>query len=462
MTDREKIISTFERIERSLNLRFEKKGSLFIDKKDLENLKKSISNGEMQNIEAMESKIDSAIITQVILKNPWLISDIFLKKSDLKNFLRINIAKNHDIYLLKNIIDDNIYSTNNFKEFIEKIYYPLIKISECKNILKNMSLKNSVILICFKRIMLDSTEGGTSKIREVNDFLNDNQELYNTIKNQPSYLNDIMHVISNKSDVAEWILDNKATGKIDQIWANAFTSLKIDAFNTSVNYIENHLDYDNVTTKWLIRSILPKLFISASKDIESEDIIEDYSRKIVNLYKNRDAYRVKVLFLDMIEPGKFKNKEIAHNLLDEFETVGISDKFEDKVKTIRLWSNSSGGYDSYDDLYQNLFTPNTNLTLKGTLDYFSRQFNKTKPSILEELYINNKDDENTLKIISYHIAQEMSRKPSKLMKELGSFTPEYINTIIEYISEYNINSNTTRAFLHDNNRDDILNKFMER
>jgi hypothetical protein len=461
MADREKIISTFKRIEKSLNLRFEKKGSLFIDKKDLEDLKRSISNGEMQNIQAMETKIDSAIITQVILKNPWLISDSFLNTKDFSSFLRINIAKNNNIYLLKNIIDDNVYTTNIFKAFIEEIYYPLIKLSECKNIVRNMTLKPSVILICFKRIMIGSTESGIYKIREINDFLNDNQELYKTVKNQPSYLNDIMITLDDKDDVAEWILDNKITGKKEQIWLNAFTSLKIDALNASVNYIENNLDYDDYeTNKWLFQKVFPKLFISASKDTA---LIEDYSTKILNLYKHRDAYKIKVLFLRMLEPHRFRNKEIAHTLLDEFESIGIADKFYDDVEKIRSWgADASRGYASYDDLFQNLFSQNANLTLKGTLDYFSREFNKTKYSVIEELYSKNKYDENTLKIISYHIAVEMNRQSTKLMKVLKPLPDEYIDTIIEFISEYNINSDTTRAFLHANNRRDILEKFMER
>jgi len=457
MADRAKISSTFKRIEKSLNLRFEKKGSLFIDKKDLEDLKKSIANGQMQNIIAMETKIDSAIITQVMLKNPWLISDSLLKSKDFLIFLRTNISKNNDIYLLKEIVDDNIFSTNLFKEFIEKLYYPLISLSECKNIVKNMTLKDTIILICFKRIMIDSSESGSLKIREINDFFSEYEDLYNTVKNQP-YLNDIMNNIENKDDVAEWILDNKSSGKMDQVWANAFTSLKIDTLNTSINYIERNMDYGNETTKWLIRNVFPKLFISASKDIE---LLEEYLTKIVNLYSSRDAYKIKVLFLHMLEPSKFKNMEIAHKLLNEFELVGISDKYNDAVEKIRTWSDTSNGYDSYDDLYQNLFAQNTNLSMKKTLDYFSKQFNSTKYPVIEELYINNKYDENTLKIISYHIALEMNRRSSKLMKVLSPLPSEYTETIIEYISEYNINSNTTRTFLHDNNRDDIVSKFLD-
>ncbi len=457
MVDREKIISTFKRIEKSLNLRFEKKRSLFIDKKDLEDLKRSISNGEMQNIQAMETKIDSAIITQVILKNPWLVSDALLQTRDFSSFLKINIARDNHIYFLRNIIDDNIYSTNEFKGFIEKIYYPLIKLSECKKIVKNMTLKDSVVLICFKRIMIDSTESGSSKIREINDFFNNNQKLYSKIKNQP-YLSDIMNVIDNKDDVAEWILSNKEDeGKIDQVWANAFISLKIDAFNTAVNYIENNFDSSYKTNKWLFKNALPKLFIFTLKDAT---LTEDYSTKIINLYKHRDAYKIKLLFLIMLE--NFKNKELAHGLLDEFESIGISDKFEDKVNKIRGGSSASRGYNSYDDLYQKLINQSHNLTQKGTLDYFYSEFRKTDTSIIEELYIKNKDNENTLKIISYQIASDMYQKKSELMKLLSPLPSEYIDTIIEFISEYDINSNTTRAFLHDNNRDDILNKFIER
>lgn len=459
MVDREKIISTFKRIEKSLNLRFEKKGSLFIDKKDLEDLKRSISNGEMQNIQAMETKIDSAIITQVILKNPWLVSDALLRTRDFSSFLKINIARNNHIYFLRNIIDDNIYSTNEFKGFIEKIYYPLIKLSECKKIVKNMTLKDSVVLICFKRIMIDSTESGSFKIREINDFFNDNQKLYKMVKNEPSYLNDIMTTIDHKEDVAEWILDNKITEKKGQIWLNAFTSLKINAINASVNYIENNLDYGYETNKWLFQKVFPKLFISASKDAT---LLEDYSTEILNLYKHRDAHKIKVLFLRMLDPHRFKNKEIAHALLDEFELIGIPEKYDDEVNNIREWSSTTRGYNSYNDLHQKLFIQNQNLTLKGTLDFFYSEFRKTDFSIIEELYDKNKYDENTLKVIPYYIAQEMYGGPVELLKVLNPLPIEYVDNIIGYISEYNINSDVTRAFLHKNNRLDILEKFMER
>lgn len=458
MADREKINSTFERIEKSLNLRFEKKGSLFIKKKDLEDLKKSISHGQMQNIQAMEAKIDAAIIIQVILKNPWLISDSLLKTKDFLTFLRINIAKNNNIYLLKDIIDDNIFSTNVFKEFIEKLYYPLISLSECKNIVKDMTLKDNIILTCFKRIMMDSTESGSSKIREINDFFNDNQNIYNIAKNQPD-LNEIMTNVDNKDDVAEWILDNKITLKMDSIWVNAFSSLKSDAFNVSISYIKSHMDYEDKTTKQLMEKIFPKLFMGASQNF---DLLSNYKKIMIELYKHRDAYKIKVLFLHMLSSNQFnRNDEIAIDLLDQFVSEGIPDKFDDRIEEIRNRSNKSEGYTTFDDLYENLFKPNTNLSMKKTLDYFSKQFNKTKYSIIEELYINNKYDENTLKIISYHIAIEMNKKPSKLMKVLSPLPSEYIDTIIDYISEYNINSNTTRTFLHDNNRDDIVSRFLD-
>jgi hypothetical protein len=299
MIDKEQIKSTFNRVEESLNLRFEKKGSLFIAKEDLEDLKKSISSGQFQNILALETKINPVIITQILLKNPWLINDKLLKNREFANYLKKKLKINNYIYLLKDIIEDNIYSTNTFKKFIEKIYYSLIELVECKKIVKDATLNDNIILICFERIMIDSKESGSLKIREIDEFFGNNLEIYEIVKNSP-YLNNIMSTIDDKEDVARWILDNKSKGKMDQIWAIAFASLKKDAFNVSVNYIKNHMDFENDTTKWLIRNVFPKLFISAFKE-QDTDSLSRYSENIINLYKSRDSYRIKILFLHMLE-----------------------------------------------------------------------------------------------------------------------------------------------------------------
>jgi hypothetical protein len=458
MVDREKIISTFKRIEKSLNLRFEKKGSLFIDKKDLEDLKRSISNGEMQNIQAMETKIDSAIITQVILKNPWLVSDALLRTRDFSSFLKINIARDNHIYFLKNIIDDNIYSTNEFKGFIEKIYYPLIKLSECKKIVKNMTLKDSVVLICFKKIIMDSTEGGSSKIREINDFFNDNQRLYNTVKSQ-LYLNDIMITLDDKDDVAEWLLDNKIAGKMDKIWAEAFYSLKENAFYTACNYINREVGYASVMTKDLIRRKFPIMIMKIKDD---SSLLETYTNVIVNLYEKGDDYR-RLLLLQMLKPSKFKDQqELVFNLLDEFENISIPERYDDEVDRIRLWQKESRGFDTIEDIYKKINNPNMDLNKIQTLNFMADQYTHTNNALLSDLFQEDSDIVNIRLSLSYYVAREMNKGCSKLLTKLNPLPLEYVDTICYFISEYSINSDTTRVFLHENNRLDILEKFMER
>lgn len=72
----------------------------------------------------------------------------------------------------------------------------------------------------------------------------------------------------------------------------------------------------------------------------------------------------------MLDPKVFKIKELAWELLDEFETIGINDKFNKQVETIRNWTEISEGYNSYEDLYESLFTYNTNLSLKNFRLFF--------------------------------------------------------------------------------------------
>jgi len=457
MIEKLKINSTFQRVEKSLNLRFQKKGSLFISKDDLEKLKEELFNQNMQNILALELRIKTPIIMQVILKNPWLINDVLLQNKDFKKYLRENLkADNARQYIdtLKDIAEDNIFSTQKFKSFIEGFYYHLIDIEDCKRVVAEANSKPKILAECFKRIMIESEESSEMKIRMIDDFFFSNKEVYKLVKSTV-YLNDIIKSIDDGVYIAQWILDNKIFLKVDPVWSNGFISIGKDSFDVAAKYIKNNYIYDEVS-KWIIRNVFQKQLN------HNDSNLEYYIEEIIQIYGSRDAYKIKVLFLDMLQPGKFKDNTIACRLLDEFEKIGISEKYNERVEKIRRNEEDQRGYSSESTAFEDISKESTNVENQKTLDYILRQFKKTDYSILVQLYVKYHDDAKVIKSISYYIANEMRNKPSSLMEKIGVLSEEYIDCISEFISENSINSKITIEFLYKNNHPDIIEKLTRR
>ena len=92
------ISESLSKIEKSLNLRFEKDNTLYISKKDEEEIKKALFNFRTQPIEALIKKLGNKIVSLIILRNSWLI-----KRFDktTQNFLKRFLVKLMRIFLKK-------------------------------------------------------------------------------------------------------------------------------------------------------------------------------------------------------------------------------------------------------------------------------------------------------------------------------------------------------------------------
>jgi len=460
MVDKRSISLTFERIEKSLDLRFQKKGTLFISKDNLEIAKENLYCGNYQNFFALESRVGNPVLMQVILKHPWIINDKTLKNKDFKKELNRSLSGNSAkqyIPQMRKIAKDEVFSTMVLKEFIEEKYYKTIDPNDCREIYEDQTKKPKIRALCFKKSIKVSDESGLVKMRHIDEMFTFDYELYRIVKDQ-EYLKEIMADVSDKSKVAEWILENKCQYKMDKIWESAFMSLKEDAFSAACQYIVDNMDYDDFTTKWLLRKVIPKLFAYAKDDNE---LIDTYVDSLIDLYRSRDAYRIKVLFLDMLEPSKFKNKELAFRLLDKYEQIGIPEKFEDRVENVREWKDGAKGYANAQEAFSNI-TTNQDLSRKATLNFISLQLKKTDFSVIKELYDDYSSNDDIQKAISYFAAQELGRGNTKVFDTLQDLPPEYTGKIVNYIDEYAINTPESQAFLHDAGRDDILKKFVRR
>ena len=461
MINRENINSTFNRIEGALDLRFRKKGTLFISKGDAELARQSIYNGEYQNFFALGTKVGMPVLMQVILKSPWLVDERALKdrefKKQLNSILNDESGDKQYINLLRRIVEDDVFSSMTFKKYCEEKYYSKIDVDDCQEIYDDLRIKPAIRALCFARTLLASSEDGPSKIRQIDQMFTFQPDVYKEVKDK-TFLNDIVQQMSQKNEVAEWILENQLSGKVDTVWSSAFMALRDDAFTATVDYINENMDYGDPSTKMLIRKVIPRLFLYAKDD---ETLMNAYEEKVVGLYRSREAYRIKVLFLDMLEPSKFKNKELAHRLLDQFENIGIHEKFDNRVADIRNWEDSSTGYSTVDDAYMNI-SIGQDLTRKGTLNFIAMQFKKTDPSVIGKLYETYTNDNNIIKALSYFFAKQMMGNGQQFLNKLNSLSQDYTDQIIEYIDEYSIDNKVSHAFLNQNGRYDILEKFTRR
>ncbi len=460
MIDKQKIDTTSKRIEKSLNLRFQKKGTLYITKEDLELVKKTLYKNEFQNFLALGTTVGMPVLMQVLFKNPWLINSRALKdnelKKQIKNSLDGSTGKQY-INVLRQIVEDNVFSNIEFKTFIENYYYKMIDVNECSRIYQDDRNKPKVRSICFLREMENSEEKGSFVIREIDDFFMENLDLYNVIKDQPA-LNNIMKNISEKDNVAEWILDNRVYGNIDSIWTNALITLGKEGFESGIKYIKfNGMGYNDVT-KWLIRKVFPKLFLSVKED---EVLIDEYIDSIMDIYNDRRASGIKILFLEMLKPSKFKNKELAMRLLDKFVASGIDDRFEDRIEELREWKERENDYSSVEKAYQEITHERHDLSKKGTLDFTAKKLNKTKYEILEQLYEDYSDVPNILKALSYYLATELKKNNTVFLDKI-TLTDDYVDQITKYIEDSWFNSKSISNFLNTYNKHSVLAKLEAR
>ena len=80
------ISNTLKKVEKALDLRFERDSSLYISKEDTEKIKEALYNSKFQNINAFIKKFGNKIVGKIILNNSWLI-DFSRNERELKKFL---------------------------------------------------------------------------------------------------------------------------------------------------------------------------------------------------------------------------------------------------------------------------------------------------------------------------------------------------------------------------------------
>lgn len=447
------ISNTLKKVNKSLDLRFEQDSSLYISKEDTERIKEALYNARFQNINAFIKKFGNKIVVKIILNNSWLI-DFNRNKRELKN-----IFDGVDTKFLKNIstgiIKDEIFSTSKFKLFIKQYYLEGIPLKDCHKTYKDTQELIQSRITCFKRYLKEEyiLENSSSNIvRFIDNELNSYPEIYNYIQTKNG--NFLKFVFSDYTDIdhiIKWIITNKITNRKDKIWNNLFLSSKSIALKESVEYISSNPSWDDNITKYLIQRILVKL---NRVDVFVEEIEELYN----------DNFKIRLLFLHMIEPPRFENKNLAQVILDRFEKIGLPNKSEGSVEKIRNWNKFSSfkqGFENRDEMIKSINSSNQDLRNLKTLEYYFFKLMKTKKEVMLDAYYNFSSDRNLKLILSYYLAKFLVKRAiPNHFKEINN--SEYVDEITCFVMMLNINTSFSKKFLEDNHKYEEISGFNRR
>jgi len=447
------ISNTLKKVEKALDLRFEQDSSLYISKEDTENIKEALYNSKFQNINAFIKKFGNKIVGKVILSNSWLI-DFNKNERELKKIFD-SIDKEFLKDISKEIIEDKIFSTSEFKLFIKQYYLIGIPLKDCPKIYQDTEELIQSRVTCFKRYLKEEyilDNRSSNIVRFIDSEFKNYPEIYNHIQaKNPAFLSSIFSDYNDIEAILTWVVEYKVTDRRDKVWNNLFLSNKDMALEQSVNYISKYPSWDNTSTKYLIQKILVKL-----------ENVDRFEESMVELYKNN--WGIRLLFIHMLEPPKFKSKNLAHTILDRFIDIGLPNNSESAVKKVLNWQESSTskkGYKTRDEMINAISSNYQDFSNLKTLDYFSFQLNKTEKEIILDAYYNFSFDENLKLLLSYYLAKFLSKRTiPKDFYELNN--REYIDEITNFIIKLNINTKFSKSFLEENQKYDELARFNRR
>jgi len=447
------ISNTLKKVEKALDLRFERDSSLYISKEDTEKIKEALYNSKFQNINAFIKKFGNKIVGKIILNNSWLI-DFSRNERELKKIFN-SIEREFLGDISKDIIEDKIFSTTEFKLFIKQYYLESIQFKDCPKIYKDTKELIQNRVTCFKRYLKEEyiLENSASNIvRFIDSEFNDYPKIYNHIQTKETgFLSSVFKHYADMEGILEWIISNKITDRKDKIWNNLFLSKKDIAFKKSIDYISKNPSWDDKTTKYLIQRVLVRF-----------DKVDEFEENIVELYN--DNWSIRLLFMHMIEPPRFKNKELAHTILDRFEDIGVANKSESSVEKIRNWQSTNDsklGFQNRDEMINAISKRGQDFSNLKTLDYYSFKLNKTNKETILDTYYNRPFDESLKLILSYYLARFLSKRTiPKHFHEMNS--PDYIDEITNFIVKLNINTEFSKTFLEENKKYEELARFNQR
>ncbi|EJF07584.1 hypothetical protein ThvES_00002960 [Thiovulum sp. ES] len=428
-------METLSKVEKALDLRFEKDNTLYISKNDNEVIRKAISNSSIQDLKTLSQKHGTKIFSKVLLKNSWLIKENFFQNKNVKDFFKktlLSLPPQYFTEISKDVVENNIYADTNFREFLNSLYNEKASLDDCKKTFANKSEMVESRTECFERIVKDYMK---TKEHLLPQFLESefkkNPEIFNYTKTKDSqFFQSIFTLLSDKRDIANWILENKNDKDRDAIWFKSLEHLGEDGFDALMEFIANN-SHDKNMLPFLVRGVLSKFHK-----------LNSFEDEIVDAYTDYDFLSMKGLFIQMLEPPRFKSKEKAQNIISELKNQGVSfsDKEQKVVESIENWSDSSG-FNSLKEFLNKLNgNPQFNI---ARLYYLSRNLERNT-SLVKQIVNSHGGDGRVKKVLAYHFARNIGNY--KIFQQINGLPKDLIDQIGNNLVELHSRHRNTETF----------------
>lgn len=445
------LADTYKRIEKSLNIRFEADSSLYISKEDEEKVKRALSYGHEKNLSALAKNLGNKIVAAVILKNSWLVQQSSIKtcKKIMVEILG-SLDQSFVLDIAGNIVNDNVYSSIEFKRFIEKYYFDCIPIAECRKLYRNNSKKIEIRAQCFARYIYDyyiSEQSGEKTAKTISYELNKYADIKNYLNRVSQILPDALSEIDDKSGLVEWIINNTLFNPDERYWESILLSFKEVALESGCQYITNNPYYEDKKTKYLIQKIFPRLSICCG-----------FEDKVISLFKENIG--VRIYFIHMIQPSKFKDKILAQKILESFENIGVNPNWERHIAIIKEWQIGGVVFIKAKDVVDYIDTQRSDMENVRVLSFYTSKI-RNKQALIKELYDIYKDRIDIRDILSNYFANSLKFGKKDDLESI-SLTQDYIDKISFFLEKDHINNTHAQDFLAKHQKFGILEKLNRR
>ncbi len=346
------IRNTCKRIENSLNKRFEKDADLYISIKDIEEIKKDLCKCKYGKIKGyyVSKKFSAEILTKVILKNAWLISNITYK--DFKeNFEIIFSECNNEMLnlIMPDIIENKIDIPEKFRNELIRIYANKLSGKESKKELDNGSnvikVGNTIDVLFINTI--NSMKGSNTKYKWIQKYI----DMYPKLINSSNILSKVINEDDMKNlleDIFEDCILNSENSEEDRIWQDLFKKKNPKlSFNRIIQYI--YLE-GNTEACWLLKKYSVRIM-----EYDKENV-EFYINSIMDLY-NKSNNDIKARIIRVVSYINSQNKDLINKFslaiersLDE-NNYGLNKLYE-KVKEEVAIDEDENIKDLYDEFVE--------------------------------------------------------------------------------------------------------------
>lgn len=355
--DMGEIIHAYEKINKTLNTRFEKNLDLYITNQQSQEIKEIIAWNYWDGLyEVFKKKILSGeILTLEIIRHGWLVAKD-IPQQDINEFFNpIFVSCNREVFLkaVKPVMDNKVWVNKKIKRSLTILYYKYVDIDICRRVLdgKELLSYNKVVLItCIERVL---------------DICTKPRELFFTAEKYVEKYTSLVYegvlkyskTLLNKKDktwnaeLAEVIFDKKIDRLYEddtsELWMNVFRNLGPFAVRICYEYIldRGFYEYGEYEKRLMVELIRDCIVYNINLNDRHLDY---YVREWLKVFQVDSSF-IKGEFVLATRYIKDQN-----NLIDKMLDYPMDNELKDELQDIRNSTKESNAITDFNGLLNEL------------------------------------------------------------------------------------------------------------